>query len=554
VEEDEEFEESKKEERHLFGRKRARKARGRRAKRAPDLSFIEEGPGLEEEGPEFRDMELAFEETGAAHEKEAFPGQGPAAAGPVEEVLAPTARSEEEEVTPAAKPRPRPEKRELARRREPRGPGAGGARVIVPLIIAAAVATLVISILYTRFSAVDFGHFFFYLLVFTLCAGFDFRIKGGGSLNMGLAPLLAALISLPGVQVVWIFLIGSIIAMFIRSLGKATADDVFGLLIDYAGVGAAAVIFHFFMDVIPEKPLLHGNYWPGVLASITIAAGVLFLVYLVRSTFILSQEGYLPVTVYFKSMARRSWLAFLALGFIGVLMGLIYRGIGMWSVLFALPLLLVSAYAYNRVAETDRYLLDTIRILSVIPEETGRVATGHAERVAELSVGVARELGLSPEDVQQTEYAAYLHDIGAITKEKPDDEQQQLLETEGVIEGGVDIVGRVGYLEVAAEILRGREGLKDRVEDVNKRRAISMGAGILRAVDDFELLVQGSEGRDPLSEGDALTEMNLERGVRYDSKVLRAIAKVLPRLQREGASSIVEGSAEGSPVRGEPEG
>jgi hypothetical protein len=112
----------------------------------------------------------------------------------------------------------------------------------------------------------------------------------------------------------------------------------------------------------------------------------------------------------------------------------------------------------------------------------------------------------------------------------------------------------VGYLEVAAEILRGREGLKDRVEDVNKRRAISMGAGILRAVDDFELLVQGSEGRDPLSEGDALTEMNLERGVRYDSKVLRAIAKVLPRLQREGASSIVEGSAEGPPVRGEPEG
>ena len=500
-------------------------------------------------------MELEFEEAGPALEKEAVLEQGPVEAVPVGEVFTPSAPSEEEEVAHAVKPRPRPERREFAGRREPREPGAGGLRVIIPLVVAAALATLVISIIYTKLSTVDYSNFFFYLVVFTLCAEFDLRIKGGGSLNMGLAPLLAALISLPAVQVAWIFLIGFLISMFTRSMGKLTKDDVLGMLIDYAGVGAAAAVFHFLLKVIPKKPELHGNYWPGVLVSVAIAAGVLFLVYLVRSTFILSQEGHLPVAVYFKSTVRRSWPAFLAVGFTGVLMGLIYVGIGMWSVLLALPLLLVSAYAYNRVAATDRYLLDTIRILSAIPEETGRVAKGHAERVAELAVGVARELGLSPEDVQQVEYAAYLHDIGAITKEKPGDEQQQqLLETEGVIEGGVDIVGKVGYLEVAAEILRGREGLKDRVEDVDKRRAVSMGAGILRAVDDFELLAHGSEGRDPLSEGDALIEMNLERGVRYDSKVLRAIAKVLPRLPREGASSIVEGSAEGSPVWGEPEG
>ena len=471
--------------------------------------------------------------------------------GPEGEAPAP---SEEMKRVPAIRLRPRPERRESARRREPREPGAGGARVIIPLIIGAALATLVVSTLYTKLSLIDYGNFFFYLVVFTLCAEFELRTKGGGSLNMGLAPLLAALISLPAVQVVWVFLFGSLIAMFTRLMGKVTKDDVFGMLIDYAGVGAAAAVFQFFVKVIPKKPELHGNYWPGVLVSIAIAAGVLFLVYLVRSTFVLSQEGYLPVAVYFKSTVRRSWLAFLAVGFIGVLMGLIYVGIGMWSVLFALPLLLVFAYAYNRVAATDRYLLDTIRILSAIPEETGRITKGHAERVAELSVGVARELGLSPEDLQQVEYAAYLHDIGAIIKEKPDEEQQQLMETEGVIEGGVDIVGKVDYLEVAAEILRGREGLRDRVEDVDKRRAVSMGAGILRAVDDFELLVQGTEGREPLSEGDALIEMNLERGVRYDSKVLRAIAKVLPRLPREGVSSIVEGSAEGSPLWGEPEG
>jgi hypothetical protein len=495
------------------------------------LTFIEEGPGLEEE---------------------AVLEQAPVDVEPAEGAFTPPAPSEEkQEVGLSIQERRRRERREPARRREPR---AGGFPVTIPLIVAAALATLIISIFYTKLSLVDYSNFFFYLVVFTLCAQFDLRIKRGGALNLGLAPLLAALTSLPAVQVVWIFLLGALISMFARTMGRVTKDDVLGMLIDYAGVGVAAVVFQFFLKVIPKKPELHGNYWPGVLVSVAIAAGMLFLVFLVRSAYVLSQEGYLPVVVYFKSTVRRSWLPFLAVGFTGVLMGLIYIGIGMWSVLFALPLLLVFAYAYNRVAATEQYLLDTIRILSAIPEETGRVAKGHGERVAGLSVGVARELGLSPEDVQQVEYAAYLHDIGAITREKPGEEQQQLMEVEGVIEGGVDIVGKVDYLEVAAEILRGREGLRDRVEDVGKRRAASLGAGILRAVDDFEILVQGSEGREPLSERDALVEMNLERGVRYDSKVLRAIAKVLPRLPREGASSIAEGSAEGSPLWGEPEG
>ena len=44
------------------------------------------------------------------------------------------------------------------------------------------------------------------------------------------------------------------------------------------------------------------------------------------------------------------------------------------------------------------------------------VPTGTPSSVAMLSAAVARELGLAPEDVNQVEYAAYLHDIGAINK------------------------------------------------------------------------------------------------------------------------------------------
>lgn len=444
-----------------------------------------------------------------------------------------------------------------------------GAKIVIPIIVVAALAALVISIFYTKLSQAHWG-FIFYLLVFIVVAQFDLNIKGGGKLSMGIAPVFAALLTaglvyketfvhlapFPVVGVLWLFLFGSIAEIIVRApAGEMNRDDLLGMLIDYIGVGIMILAFHLIVKILPRGPEFLGYYWPGLLVAFGVAAVIFFLVEAVKLTFIQSQEGHFPPAKYISSIIRRSWSPYLMLIFTGALMGAVYVSTSMWYMLIVLPLLLVIWYAYNRVAATDKYLLDTIKTLSVIPEETGMIMKGHADRVATLSVAVARELGLSPEDALQVEYAAYLHDMGAITHgTDQESEQRELAEVEGVITGGVDIVGKVEYLEVAAEILRGREGLRDRVVDVGKRRAVSLGAGILWAVDDFENLVQGMGKREPMSEQEALTEMNLERGIRYDSKVLRAIARVIPRLSREeGYSSIAEGSTESSPVRREEE-
>jgi len=470
----------------------------------------------------------------------------------------------DDEREPATERRPARERVRRVRRSEP----GNEFSFVMPLIILAALATLVVSILVTRLGSINYGNLGFFLVVFTMAAFFRLHLKGGGDISLGYAPLLAALIALPvglhaihydkitaagSVQVVWIFLIGSLIVFVSTNMTGFSKEDVLSLLLDYAGVGLIALVFFGLIKILPKKPELHGGYTPAVLGAAVVCAGLLFLVYLAKESFVLSSEGHFPTGVYFQSILRKSWLPFAIIAFTGGLMGLIFVGIGMWSLIIVLPVLLIFMYAYNRVAATDQYLLETIRVLSAIPEETGMLAVGHADRVAELSFGVARELGLSPEDAQQVQFAAFLHDIGAVTKHGVDAEQRQLSEVEGVISGGVDIVGKVDYLDVAAEILGGREGLRDRVTDVDKRRAVSLGSGILRAVDDFEGLVSGSESREPLSEGDALTEMNLERGVKYDSKVLRAISRVLPRLPRE-LSASAEGSFESSPFWGDQEG
>lgn len=451
---------------------------------------------------------------------------------------------------------PRPARRPARRGRSGglRDTVVGGPRFMIPLILIAALATLVVSILFTRLSDIHWG-FWFYLALFVVTAQFDVDLSGGGKVNLGLAPLLAALFSLPPVQVVWIFLFGTLAVIIVKLLsGEVTKDELLGMLLDYTGVGIMALVFKLVVELLPKKPVFFGEYWPGLIAAVGLAAIVYFFVQLLGTTYVLSQEGYFPAGAYLSSTFRGFWLPYVAIACAGMLMGLIYNGINMWSVLFVVPFLPVLRYAYNRVAATDQYLLETVRTLAAIPEETGMVPAGHSEDVASLSVAVARELGLSPEDASQVEYAAYLHDIGAITRScGPEAAQQQLYETEGVIAGGGDVLGRVRHLAVASEILKGREGLSDRVDDAEKRKAVSMGAGILRAVDDFVCLLHGSEEREPLSESRALSEMNLERGIKYDSKVLRAIARVLSRLPTEGLPSIAEGSAESSPFWGEQE-
>lgn len=524
-----------------------------------------------------REEQLSFEATAAAAEKveaegtlfeepaaeelavrdaelEKFEGEG-GVASPAPEQAPGVAVTEP--APPERRPRGPAGRRIGARGREPRG-----IPLVVPLAVLGAVATLVVSSIFTKPGKIDYGNFLFFLVIFTIAAFLSLELRGGSKLSLGLAPLLAALIALPVslpnvpyskitaagcVQVVWVFLFGTAIVLITRLFGEFHSEDLVAALINYTGVGFAALFFYTLMKILPQKMELLGHYTPALLGSVAFCSGVLYLFYVGQSSYVMAQEGHFSPGAYLQSVLRRSWFPFVTVGVAGVLMGLVFVGVGMWSTLFVLPVLVVILYAYNRLAATDEYLIETIRVLSSIPEETGKIEKGHGDRVARLSSGVARELGLSPDDVRQVTYAAYLHDIGAITREGAvGEEQRQLTESEGVIAGGVDILGQVDYLEVAAEILRGREGLRDRVVDVDKRRAVSLGAGILKAVDDFESLLHGGEAREPVSANDAITEMNLERGVRYDSKVLRAIARVFPRLPKEGLTPVVGGSVEES--------
>jgi hypothetical protein len=93
--------------------------------------------------------------------------------------------------------------------------------------------------------------------------------------------------------------------------------------------------------------------------------------------------------------------------------------VGLWALpLFGLPLLLgqLSFRRYHAIRATRR---QTVASLARTTELAGYTLPGHARRVADLAVGIGRELGLGRRELRLMEYAALMHDIGQLSLVDP---------------------------------------------------------------------------------------------------------------------------------------
>lgn len=125
----------------------------------------------------------------------------------------------------------------------------------------------------------------------------------------------------------------------------------------------------------------------------------------------------------FMAAARDEFGALLgigsAIGATGVLIALAAEVMGYWALpLFALPLL-VAQFSFRRYASIRATYDQTIQALSRVTEVGGYTESGHAQRVAQLSVAVGREMGLSEEAIKDLKYAALMHDIGQLSLTDP---------------------------------------------------------------------------------------------------------------------------------------
>lgn len=215
--------------------------------------------------------------------------------------------------------------------------------------------------------------------------------------------------------------------------------------------------------------------------------------------------------------------------------------------------------------ERKRHTLGAVLSLAKILEMRDPYTRGHSERLKLYAGRVGRALELSPQEVQDVEYAAVLHDIGKLVlpveilnKRGPLTPEEKAVMRRHP-EHGENIVAPVELLAGVRAIVRHHQerwdgsteepypGYPDRL----KGEQIPIGARIIAVVDTFDAMTSDRPYRRRLPVADAIAELERAAGHQFDPRVAEAFLATLRERMKAAADAAAAGGApDGAPCDG----
>lgn len=366
-------------------------------------------------------------------------------------------------------------------------------------------------------------------LLSVVCELFPVSLPKTGKVSVGFSINFAALL-----------LFGPLPAVIVSAVGVLTAGLIRALPLDYwlfntSEIALAAAAAGGVYLAIGGRP----GYFEDLHTQVGLLVATSFAYFLVNTflfTLVIALEEKLSVWRMWTSNVRWTVPNYLALSCLGLLGAVSYKsplgavGVG---ILF-IPLLL-ARYGFQRFIDVRDAHLETVRALAAALDAKDPYTKGHSDRVADLSVRIAREMGLPEESIEVIHHAAILHDVGKISihdallnKEgKLEPDEYKLIQTHAAI--GADIVGRSPFFKHVSEIVRhhhewynGR-GYPEGLQGEN----IPIGGRIVGVADAFDAMVTDRAYRKGLTREDALERILIGRGVQFDPNVVDALLRYL---------------------------
>ena len=202
-----------------------------------------------------------------------------------------------------------------------------------------------------------------------------------------------------------------------------------------------------------------------------------------------------------------------------------------------------KGFDQGRTVKGDNRLSSAVvEVLSTALDIRDKMTHRHARRVARMASSVAREMGLSKQQVLEIEYAAALHDIGKIgvadsilRKAEPLDEEEWK-DMRRHSELGYEILNGIDFLRDAAEIVWAHH---ERYDGNGYPRGLAgeeipLGARVFGVVDAYDAMTSRRPYRQAMSREQACIEIARNAGTQFDSHVVEAFL-VMIRRSPEGA-------------------
>ena len=188
--------------------------------------------------------------------------------------------------------------------------------------------------------------------------------------------------------------------------------------------------------------------------------------------------------------------------------------------------------------------LATVRVLVSTIEAKDPYTHGHTERVAQYSVGIAKEMDFTQDEIQTIQLGAFLHDIGKLHTSdsilhKPGaltDEEWRMVKAHPV--RGAQMLQGVKFLEKATDLVRHHH---ERVDgkgypDGLRGDEITIGAKIVNVADAFDAMTTERPYRQGLTMEQAVAQLEDKAGTQFAKEIVEVMVKAL----REGRMQVLK--------------
>ncbi|MDD5222969.1 MAG: PAS domain S-box protein [bacterium] len=179
--------------------------------------------------------------------------------------------------------------------------------------------------------------------------------------------------------------------------------------------------------------------------------------------------------------------------------------------------------------------LETLKALSQLVEASDPYTAGHSSRVTDLSIKIAREMGLSPEDIEILRVAGFLHDLGKIgipgsVLNKP----TRLTQAERIMIQSHPVVSAqtsegVEAFKAAVPVIRHHHERWDGTGYPSglKGEGIPRLARILAVADSLDAMLSERPYRRQRTEDEAIKELEKGTGSQWDPGVVQVALKIM---------------------------
>ncbi len=239
----------------------------------------------------------------------------------------------------------------------------------------------------------------------------------------------------------------------------------------------------------------------------------------VRSLIGLERADFSPR--YLLLAGLEDWSAITVLLLSGTMIGIAYSALGWTAILVAAAPYFFTHQALERYNGTKVTYGQTIQALSQIPEVAGLTPSGHAVRTGELAAAIGREMGMHPDEVEDLEYAGYMHDIGRITLNEPAILRAGYTDVD-IARWGSQIISEAPHLGHVSEIV-GDQYLPYRSPGQEIDPKVSDASKIIKVVSAYDQFVHESRMSPIL----ALEQLHKGSAYEFDPKVTSSLRRVL---------------------------